>query len=589
MQKKSPFFRHKLLISAIAAACVSPAYAQNPAAEPTEGLEEIQITGSRIRNVTSMTTPTPVTVVTQEELINLNPSSTMAEQLDALPQFFNTQTAQRGGGTFTSASGSFLNLRGMGASRTLVLLDGSRIIPADANGSVNIDNFPSALMTRTDVITGGASAAYGADALAGVVNFVLDREFEGLKTRVSTGVSERRDGENISFSIAGGKGFMEDRLHVIGSFETRLIDQINADQDRLDNWEDYGLVANPAWVSATATPNIPRRITVPSVFGNRSSPQGLITTPNFALTNFTFTDDGLGVRPYRFGAYSNSFTNSQSAGPEYGTNNLANVSGPDGNEVVQRSFFGGVKFDITDSFSVHAQGITGRTESNAFGLRGNMMIAQRTPTAAGIYDYILYKENPYLPQVVVDEMTKANLSSISVSKLGQVRGPGLLNSYDNRANRDISQLESATVGFEWDIDDNWHLTGNYQHGESKVQTGALNIPRIDRYYLAIDAVKNGAGQIVCNISTVNPTAEQLKAFMAGKLLPSPLTQLGVTADSPIGPVNPADCRPLNILGLGNSSQAGIDYVEDAEKKSVRNMEQDFAEVLLSGEIYEGWG
>src|SRR5688572_10593151 len=137
------------------------------------------------------------------ELNELNPGSTIAEQLDELPQFFATPTAQRGGNAVsTTAGGSYLNLRGMGQNRTLVLLNGSRIIPADANGSVNIDNFPAALMTRVDVVTDGASAAYGADAVAGVVNFVLDREFEGFKTRVSTGITEEMDGENYSFSVA---------------------------------------------------------------------------------------------------------------------------------------------------------------------------------------------------------------------------------------------------------------------------------------------------------------------------------------------------------------------------------------------------
>jgi iron complex outermembrane recepter protein len=582
--RKNYLFTKKLLGTAMAAVITgmtsSVIYAQEV---PDEGLEEIQITGSRIRNTTSMTTPTPVTAVTQAELVTLNPASTMAEQLDQLPQFFNTQTAQRGGGTFTTASGSFLNLRGMGPQRTLVLLDGSRVIPADAGGSTNIDNFPTALMQRVDVITGGASAAYGADALAGVVNFVLDREFEGLKTRVSTGVSERRDGENWNVSVAGGTAMMDDRLHLIGSFESRYIDQIVGDRDRLDNWEDWGLVQNPAWVSAAATPNVPRRITVPHVFDNRGSPAGMITTPGFAFTNYTFTDDGKGVRPYGFGQYSNSFTNSQSGGPEYRNNIDAFAFGPDGNEVVQRSFFGAVKYDLTDSFSVRAQAIGGRTESNTFGLRSQM-------TIAGIsYAYIIQADNPYLPQAVRDEMIRTNRSSITVEKRGQVREAGGLNAYDNRGNRDISQMESATVGFDWDIDENWQLTGNYQRGKSKVQTGALNIPRIDKFYLSVDAVTNSAGQIVCNISTVNPTPAQLKEFMAGKLLPSPLTPLGVTADSPIGPLDAAACRPQNIFGFGNVSQESIDYFTDEEKKSIREMDQDFAEVLLNGDIYEGWG
>ncbi len=542
---RSVMSRKKLYLAVASLLVAGIAAPSSMAAEVEEELEEIQVTGSRIRATTSMTTPTPVTSITQTELKSLNPAATMAEQLDQLPQFFNTGTAQRGGTTFTTASGSFLNLRGMGTQRTLVLLDGSRVIPADAGGATNIDNFPTALMQRVDVITGGASAAYGADALAGVVNFVLDREFEGLKTSVSTGVTERMDGENWNLSVAGGTSFMDDRLHVVGSLETRYIDQIVADPDRLDNWEDWGLVQNPAWVSATATPNVPRRITVPYVFDNRGSPNGTITTPGFAFTNYTFSEDGKSVRPYSFGQYSNSFTSSQSGGPEYDDYRQAFARGPDGNEVVQRSFFSAVKYDVSESLSVRAQAMAGRTESNASNLRSQMTIAGAS------YAYTLFADNPYLPQAVRDEMIRTNRQSITIEKRGQIRVPGRLNAYDDRGNRDISQMESVTVGFDWDIDGNWQMTGNYQVGNSKVQTGSLNMPRIDKYYLSIDAVRNNAGQIVCNISNVNPTNAQLADFMAGKRLPSPLTPLGVTASSPIGPLDPSSCRPHNILGSGN--------------------------------------
>src|SRR5688572_20804576 len=262
-------------------------------------VEEIQITGSRVRLQDGMTAPTPVTAITTAELNDFDPGSTVAAQLDDLPQFFDTPNAQRGGNAIsTTGGGSYLNLRGMGLNRTLVLLDGTRVAPADAQGSVNVDLFPSALMQRIDVVTGGASAAYGADAVAGVVNFILDREFEGLRASVSTGITEHRDGENYNFSVAGGTSFLDDRLHFIGSVEGRKIDQIGPDNsDRLDNWKDWGLVRNPAWVSATATPGVPLRITKPYVFSAQSAPQGLITTatPGFAYRNWTFTDDGKGI------------------------------------------------------------------------------------------------------------------------------------------------------------------------------------------------------------------------------------------------------------------------------------------------------
>ena len=231
----------------------------------TGGVEEIQVTGTRVRLADGMSAPTPVTTLTTDELRNFDPGATMAAQLDDLPQFFDTNNAQRGGNAVSSnAGGSYLNLRGMGQNRTLVMLDGTRVAPADAQGSVNVDLFPSALIQRIDVVTGGASAAYGADAVAGVVNFVLDREFEGLRTNVSTGITEQGNGENYSFNVAGGKAFMDDRLHFIGSIEARQIDQIGMqNKDRTDNWKDWGLVRNPAWISATATPGVPARITMP--------------------------------------------------------------------------------------------------------------------------------------------------------------------------------------------------------------------------------------------------------------------------------------------------------------------------------------
>src|SRR5690606_35613573 len=123
-------------------------------AQDAQQIEEVTVTGTRIRQVTGMAEPTPVTAVSSDELNDFNPGTTVAQQLDALPQFFATPTAQRGGNAIsTTAGGSYLNLRGMGLNRTLVLVDGVRIAPADANGSVNVDNFPSALLQRVDVVT----------------------------------------------------------------------------------------------------------------------------------------------------------------------------------------------------------------------------------------------------------------------------------------------------------------------------------------------------------------------------------------------------------------------------------------------------
>ena len=120
-----------LSVSAISAGLIAPGlYAADA---PNAGqLEEIQVTGSRIRATDGMATPTPVTAITFNELSDIDPGGIVSEQIGTLPQFFGTQSAQRGGGAlFGSAGGSYLNMRSLGANRTLVLLDGSRVVPAD--------------------------------------------------------------------------------------------------------------------------------------------------------------------------------------------------------------------------------------------------------------------------------------------------------------------------------------------------------------------------------------------------------------------------------------------------------------------------
>jgi iron complex outermembrane recepter protein len=591
-------FSQKILFTAMGAIFASMTgsmlHAQD-AEVPDSELEEITVTGSRIRAVDGMTAPTPVTAMTVAELGDFNPGSTVASQLDTLPQFFDTPAAQRGvsGGISTNAGGSYLNLRGMGTNRTLVLIDGTRVAPADAQGSVNVDMIPSALLQRVDVVTGGASAAYGADAVAGVVNFVLNREFEGLRTNVSSGITEEGDGENYSVGVAGGKSFMDGRLHVIGSVDGRKIDQTGIDlnaNDRFDNWQDWGLVRNPAWVSATATPNVPQRITVPNVFSAQQSPQGLIieTTPGFAYRNWTFTDDGTGIRPYNFGNYTSiagaGATNNQSGGEEFKYFDQSSQRGPRTNDVSQHSFFGAVQFDVNDRLVLNAQASAGRSESNAYGQYSNMSIA------GALYSWKIFRENPYLPSAVAAEMDRLNLPMIRVSTAGMIEGPGLINIYNNRVDRSIQHSEMYRAGFDFDIDDNWHLAGDYQYGESTVSTGILNVPRIDKFFLAMDSVRDPAtGNIVCNIALRNPSAAELKNFMTGKLLPSPIDPLGVPGDSPIGPLNPKECVPFNPFGIGNANEAAKDWILDEEKKQNRVLEQDFAELLLTGVIHEGWG
>jgi iron complex outermembrane receptor protein len=576
----------KLLVSAImAAVSSSTVHAQQQQGADSQ-IEEVTITGSRIRATSGMTTPTPVTAMTIGELQNFEPGSTVSEQLDSLPQFFQTQTAQRGGATlFGDASGSYLNLRGMGKQRTLVLFDGSRVVPADRASSVNVDNFPTGLIRTVDVVTGGASAAYGADALAGVVNFVLDREFEGLKINAGTGVTEFGDGANWNFSIAGGKQ-IGDRLNVIGSIDARKIDEIYRQPHDMKNFESWGFVTNPAW-SPGAPAGVPRQITAPNVHSTVYTPAGLIDAPGSALNRYTFTGDGMNVRPFVRSSLSNiggaGATNTQSGGIEGDISALAFDGGPSGNAVDQFSSFGAVKYDFSDSFSMFGQVMTGRTLSESTGRRGNPHL--QTNTWAGT----VFIDNPYLPASVRNTMVAEGRSSFRIHKLGQLRGPGINNYYDNRRNEDISQMVSGTLGFDLAFDNGWDLRGSYQRGVSKVRTASFNLQRTDRFFLAMDAVRHPVtGAIMCNVTLQAPTPAQLAAAMQGVPVSTTTPPLTTFVNSPVGPGSIENCVPVNIFGHGNASQEAIEYMAD-DKQARRRLGQHFAELLLTGELYEGFG
>ncbi|MEM6900553.1 MAG: TonB-dependent receptor plug domain-containing protein, partial [Pseudomonadota bacterium] len=173
--------------------------------------ERIIITGSRIATDSALTAPSPVQTVDAEQIVTSGriDVATILRDIPSLqasvPGSFSAQTISD---TEDSDLGlSLLNLRGLGIERTLVLQDGRRHVPGTGGqAAVDVNAIPSSLIKRVDVLTGGASSIYGADAVSGVVNFILrdGRDFDGLEYRLQTGISEEGDGEEVFASIANG-------------------------------------------------------------------------------------------------------------------------------------------------------------------------------------------------------------------------------------------------------------------------------------------------------------------------------------------------------------------------------------------------
>jgi iron complex outermembrane recepter protein len=574
----------------VAMAGLSPALA----AEGDEALQEVTVTGSRIRLQTGMNTPVPVTTLAPSDLTALNPGASIGDQLDRLPQLFQTESAQRSSGAlFGNAGGTYLNLRGLESKRTLVLLDGSRIVQDDRGGTVNVGVFPTGLIKSVDIITGGASAQYGADAVGGVVNFVLDRDFEGLKATASTGKPERGGGGfSRKFGLVGGMKLGE-KLHAVASVDYNRIDELQRDPRDLGDWYTRkGFVTNPAWRSATLTPGVPQRLTLPNVISSVHSPYGRIdtaysatapssglgttTVSNFSYLNYVFTEDGRSVRPFVPGAISSGpgGTQSMSGGPEFDAATRAFNGGPYGAEVKEPAAFVGFKYDLTDRVRLFTQAMYGVSESNQYHERGQ-------PHLQDIWFGTIYSGNPYLPAAVQQAMTQQGVVAFKMLKLGQFQG--LNNWADDQTDHNVHTMFTYSFGGEMDLGSDWQLRGNWQNGRSHKFTQVKGDLRVDRMFLALDAVMGPNGTPICRVQQVNPTNAQLAAAVAGRT-----NKFGTPLLSPVGLDNTiSGCVPLNPFGQGNVSQAARDYLV-GDKWGTSDVHQRFGEVLLTGKLFNGW-
>jgi iron complex outermembrane receptor protein len=587
----------KLLASAIAVVFAGSGVGAALAQEQEAGgsVEEISVTGTRIRSASGFETPTPVTSISSAELKNFEPGNTVSQQLSSLPQFFNNRTSQQttDGSRFSPASNTytFLNLRSLGGNRTLVLLDGHRLQPSDKQGTVNPDLLPTALMRNVDVVTGGASAAYGADAVGGVVNFILDREFEGLKFDIGAGQHESGVGKQWQVGVAGGKSFFNDRLNLIASFENLEIDQIPGDRNSVDNFRRIGWVRNPAWAPG-APLGTPQRLTLPDVVSTLSTPTGLISAPNTPLNRMQFTLNGTAIEPFIAGSVTSlpgqtGGTSSTAGGPEAVKAYDAFDNSPSASQVTTRSWFLGLQYDLTDRLVLIADARAGRAESINDFVRGGFEL--ESP-----WNMLIAPDNAFLPQQVSQLMTEYNIRELNVSKLGSYVDRPEVGS--NGVTENVLTQWQGSAGFEYDIPGiEWTLEGHFQKGESKRSPEGINVIRQDRLYMAMDAVRDPAsGRIVCRVQTVNPTLAQLKAAVAGRNSAIPLDPTkppGVPGntkplESPVGLDNSiSGCVPVNIFGSGNMTQEALNYVT-SYKGADGILEQEFAEILLTGDLFE---
>lgn len=463
-----------LLCSSSVLGLASAAFAQDNSAP----VESVVVTGSRVISDIS-NSPTPLTVVSTEDLAKTTPTD-ISDALNKLPVFVGSSDLRTVGSASANSVGDVLNLRNFGAQRTLILFDGHRVVASNANGTTDIDTLPQMLMSRVDVVTGGASAVYGSDAVTGVVNFVLDKTYSGIKYEANGGEAGIGVGAHYEAGVAAGGDILGGRGHIEGSLRMYHADRVP--QADLPYGSSYfvqtGLgttAANPVVI----TPN--GRI-------SNSSLGGFIQScgTGCAAAGQQFVAPGI-IGPFSSGTATGS-ANAQSGGDgSYSPGNDASAS------LQQYESFGRFSYDLSDNANVYVQALA--SQSGNF----NNFYSYDTEKA-GVNSY--FKNNPYLSaasQALLD--TGAGNTFISDKFFAEL--PNVATRAVNRNLAVTTGADGNWKGFDWDL--------FYTHNENRLSVANLGNPDNSHMLASDDAVVAPAGvpgvtagTIVCNVTITNP-------------------------------------------------------------------------------------
>lgn len=467
-------------------------------------VEEIVVTGSRIPRP-NLEQPTPVSTVSSEAILTSG-TQDLGSIIAELPALSSNSTVRGNSDSFGDSGGlNFANLRSLGSARTLTLVDGKRHVGGDAgNAAVDLNSIPAALVERVEVITGGASAIYGSDAVSGVVNIILKDDFEGVDFTTQGGISQDGDGGNYSASAVFGRNFLDGRFNATASIFYDHSDQVLASD--IGSLRDIGTILNPD--DTGPNDGIPDRLLVPNVLSDYLDENGVIFALDADSTIVTaFRPDGTPV-PQRPRLGTNSFAFGQFADCETCTALEDYVVLQPETDRIGTNLR--LRYDLTDNVTAYFDGKYVRSE-----------ILDFVQPSFSFGEYLIEPDNAFITPEIAAVIGGRDVTF------------GRFNSdVGNRVNDITRETYRAVAGVRGTLnsslaDIGWDLSYNY--GETQNEFVSRNGIITGNYAAAIDAVRGADGVIRCRSQT--PGADQ-------------------TAEA---------CVPFNPFGQQNS-QAAIDYV-----------------------------
>ena len=524
------------------------------AAMAQEGVESVVVSSTRLQ-AAGFNAPTPTTVVSAADL-----------EASAKPNIFNaitelpalqgsTGVSYNTGSTTTGLIGlSALGMRGLSPLRTLVLLDGQRVIGGNFNGAVDVSQMPQMLIQRVDVVTGGASASWGSDAVAGVINFVTDKKFEGFKMNAQAGLSTYGDMGQTLFQAAAGTSFLSGRAHFSVAAEYSYSDgllprfpqaqQHGAGAANIGGRTGYTRISGTiGYANDASTPaGQPRTSYYNIVQNTNTASYGLITSGPKRFTTFGASGEALTLNLagacYHDGTGSlvNSINNNcvgtpQDPGDQQLTNNFTQgMVSP----ITRGNVFMRLSYDLTPTTEIYATLNYGVSRTHNTPAQGNS-------TKTGM---TLRCDNAYLPDTGIFQKAANGGQASFGPGMTQTQAnclsfyPGNAISYaSNWANIPVSQqmflvrtMRRYVVGGNGTFDlfgKTWSWDSYFQHGENGTSIKIYNMPlsgaplingtggttagaagtqnnNFSRFNLSQDAIVNSLGNIVCR----NTVAQQ---------------------------------------------------------------------------------
>jgi iron complex outermembrane receptor protein len=549
-----------------------------PEPEPA-GVEQVVVSSSRLQSA-GFDAPTPTTVLSAADL-EASAQPNVFDALTRLPALqgstgasYNTAT------TTTGLQGlSALNLRGLSPLRTLVLLDSQRVVSANFNGVVDVSQLPQLLLQRVDIVTGGASASWGSDAIAGVVNFVTEKKFEGFKSNAMAGLSTYGDDGNVTLQMAAGTSFLGGRGHfeVASEYSYSAGVQPSPPYDGAfgvrPNWGGRNFQSQQAigsYASIAATPAGQPQFNFGNVTQNTTfASYGLVT--NGPKIGTTFGPSGMAT-PFAY-AGSCSVTRTATTGTLSGAigslcfatpSNPGDQSDAHQNDkslvdpLVRGNIYSRVSYDLSPSTEIYAT-------LNFSQVRAENISAVGTTGRTGLS---IRCDNAYLPDTALfgAGLTQAATTAACLSNYPSggltfgTYGGNLGTAWRAHLQRDQRRYVIGATGTFDVFDTDWSWDSYFEHGESDTSIRITGIPLLPRFNQALDSVRNASGDIVCR----NATA-QLNG-----------------------------CVPYNPFGSTVASKGTIQYMENQDSGSnfgptaIQTQRQEAFSFSVNGSPMQNW-